>query len=77
MTLRKTVEIEIDIDQIIEEYDLGFELNSNWNTIMLSVNDYVAGFDDCEYYLISFEDREEIARTIAEKLNVPEGEYEE
>ena len=70
MTFTKTVEINIDIDHIIEKYKL--TSNSNWNKIMMSVHDYVAGLDDYEYYLIEYEDREAIAQAIAEKLNIAE-----
>ena len=75
MTLTKTIEINIDIDQIIDEYDL--DSNSSWYRIMVSVDDYVAGFDDCEYYLIEYEDKRAIAQTIAEKLDVYEEDDEE
>lgn len=68
MTLTKTVEIEIDIDQIIDENEL--DSDSKRYEIRDSVIDYVAGLDDCEYYLISYEDEEKIVRIIAEKLGV-------
>lgn len=70
MTLTKTVEIDIDIDQIIEDFKLNS--NSKWNKIMLSVNDYVACFDDNIFYLIEYKDREAIALAIVEKLNIAE-----
>lgn len=75
MTLTKTVEIEINIDYIIEEY--GLDATLNWNSIMLAVDDYVAGLDDCEYYLIDYEDRKRIARMIAKEFDTPEEEDEE
>lgn len=75
MKLVKTVEIDIDIDHIIEMYKL--TSNSKWNTILESVIDYVAGFDDCEYYLISYEDEDTITQIVAAELGVQCGEDEE
>ncbi len=68
MKLTKTVEIEINIDQIIDEYRLNSDVK--WNEILYSVVDYVAGLDDYEYYLISYEDKDRMARIIAGKLGV-------
>lgn len=68
MTLTKTVEIEIDTDLIIEENRL--DSDSQRYEIRYAVINYVAGLDDCEYYLISYKDEEKIVRIIAEKLGV-------
>lgn len=71
MKLIKTVAFDIDIDYIIKEY--GLNSNSNLDTIVLAVRYYIAGFDDEYYDLIdNDEDKEKIARVIAEKLNIGE-----
>lgn len=71
MILVKTVEIDIDINFIIDNYRL--DSNSNWDVIMLAVRKYISCHDDELYdYVDNDEDKRKIAQTIAEKLKKEE-----
>lgn len=66
MTITKTVEIEIYIDGIIEQYDL--DKNSTLDEIAEAVHDYVLGLDDADYYLINELDEENIANAVLHEI---------
>lgn len=66
MTLTKTVTIDIDIEQIIDEYRL--DSNSKGYEIREAISDYVWWFDDFENKLINDHDLRAIERAVLEKL---------
>ena len=54
--------IYIDIFEIIEDYFLN--KNSSKSIIMEAITNYVAGLDDCDYYLIGDREIEKIYNKI-------------
>ena len=70
MTLTKTVEINIDIDQIIDEYHL--DSNSKGYEIREAISDYVWWFDDFENKLITDHDLRAIEQAVFKKLGKKE-----
>lgn len=70
MTLTKTVTIDIDIDQIIDEYHL--DSNSKGYEIREAISDYVWWFDDFESKLITDHDLKAIERAVLKKLGKEE-----
>ena len=66
MKITKTVEIDIYIDGIIEQYDL--DKNSTLDEIAEAVHDYVLGLDDADYYLINELDEENIANAVLHEI---------
>lgn len=66
MTLTKTVTIDIDIEQLIDDYRL--DPNSKGYEIREAVNDYVWWLDDFENRLINYEDLKKIEKAVLEKL---------
>jgi len=70
MTITKTVEIDISIDGIIEQFDL--DKNSSLDEIAEAVHDYVCGLDDVDYNLIWIEDEENIQKAVLAQI-VEEG----
>lgn len=70
MILTKTVEINIDIDQIIDEYHL--DSNSKGYEIREAIGDYVWWFDDFESQLITDRDLKAIEQAVLKKLGKEE-----
>ena len=66
MIITKTVEIEIYIDGIIEQYDL--DKNSTLDEIAEAVHDYVLGLDDADYCLINELDEENIGNAVLHEI---------
>lgn len=64
--LEITTIIPIDEEEIIEDYKL--DKNSSNVDIRTAIFDYVESLDDYDYYLIGFEEREDIFRAIKNKL---------
>ena len=63
-----TRQIEIDEDEIIEDYGLTNE--SRRVDIEEAVNDYVCGLDDVDFYIIGNEEEKQIIDKIVEILGV-------
>lgn len=70
MIITKTVEIDIYIDGIIEQYEL--DKNSTLDEIAEAVHDYTEGLDDADYYLINEQDEEKICHAVLNALEYQE-----
>ena len=64
MELEITTTIWIDVESIVNEYDI--DMNTPYSDIKQSVEDYVSGLDDCEYYMIGGEEVNKIVSAIIE-----------
>ena len=70
MEITKTVTIEIDIDEIVEEY--GLNKKASLKDIYNAVRDYTEGLDDAYYYLINEQDEENICHAVLNALEYQE-----
>ena len=70
MKITKTVRIEIDIDEIIDVYELDKE--ASMEDIYNAVRDYTEGLDDAYYYLIDAQDEENICHAVLNALEEQE-----
>ena len=70
MEITKTVTIEIDIDQIIEDNDLNKQVGLE--DIDDAVQDYIDKLHNIEYYLIDEEDKENICHAVLKALEEQE-----
>ena len=66
MIITKTVEIDICIDGIIEQFNL--DKNSTLDEIAEVVHVFVCGLDDADYYLIDSLDEENIANAVLHEI---------
>ena len=67
MWVEITTGIEVNEHKIIREYDLNNE--SDGIEIRMAVDDYVAGLDDCDHYIMCEEDaQEQVVKRIKEIL---------
>lgn len=70
MEITKTVTIEIDIDEIIDVYEL--DKKASMEDIYNAVRDYTEGLDDAYYYIINEQDEENICRAVLKALEEQE-----
>lgn len=70
MEITKTITIEIEIDEIIENNDLNKETSEE--DIYDAVQDYVDSLHNMEYYLIDDEDKENICQAVLKALEEQE-----
>ena len=69
MYVEVTTGIEVNEKEIIKEYDLNND--SDGIEIRMAVDDYVAGLDDCDYFIMTTEDaQEQVVKKIKELLGV-------
>ena len=69
MYVEVTTGVEINEHEIIREYDLNN--NSDGIEIRMAVDDYVAGLDDYDYFIMTTEDaQEQVVKKIKELLGV-------
>lgn len=69
MYVEVTTGVEINEKEIIKEYDLNND--SDGIDICMAVDDYVAGLDDCDYFIMTTEDaQEQVVKKIKELLGV-------
>lgn len=67
MYVEITTGIDINEKEIIQEYEL--DNNSSGIEIRMAVDDYVAGLDDCDFYIMTQEDaQEQVVNKIKELL---------
>lgn len=66
MNITITRTIFIDIDELIEDFQLNY--NSSDEDISQAVEEYVLGFEDCDYYLIGQEEIEKIEKEVRTKI---------
>ena len=62
MELTITSTVYINLDEIIDSINNGMEIEE-------AVSDYVAGLDDCEYYLVGYDEQEKIIAEIKKILD--------
>lgn len=70
MEITKTVTIDIDVDEIIEVYEL--DKKASLEDIYNAVRDYTEGLDDAYYYIINEQDEENICRAVLKALEEQE-----
>jgi hypothetical protein len=58
--------VYIEIEEIIKDSKL--TINSTDEEIKNAISDYVAGLDDCEYYLIGNDEKEKIFKELKKDL---------
>lgn len=58
--------IYIDLDEIIEEHHL--TKDTSYERIRASVDDYVSGLDDCDYYALNSDNITAITEEVEKKL---------
>lgn len=69
MYVEITTGVDVNEKEIIQEYFL--DNNSNGIEIRMAVDDYVAGLDDCDFYIMTQEDaQEQVVNKIKELLGV-------
>ena len=69
MYVEITTGVDINEKKIIQEYEL--DNNSSGIEIRMAVDDYVAGLDDCDFYIMTQEDaQEQVVNKIKELLGV-------
>ena len=69
MYVEVTTGVEINEHEIIREYDLNN--NSDGIEIRMAVGDYVAGLDDCDYFIMTQEDaQEQVVKRIKDLLGI-------
>ena len=66
MKITKTVQIDIDINDIIETY--GLDTDSELDEIQDAVHDYIRGLDDQDYYLLNDLDEENIGNAVLHEI---------
>ena len=67
--------IYIDVDGIIEDYNLN--ANSNKKEIYDAIHDYACGLDDCDYYAIGYEEETKIYEEIRKRIGEQKSLFEE
>lgn len=69
MYVEITTGVDVNEKKIIQEYEL--DNNSSGIEIRMAVDDYVAGLDDCDFYIMTREDaQEQVVDKIKELLGV-------
>lgn len=69
MYVEVTTGVEINEHKIIREYDLNND--SDGIEIRMAVGDYVAGLDDCDYFIMAQEDaQEQVVKRIKDLLGI-------
>jgi hypothetical protein len=58
--------VYIEVEEIIKDSEL--TINSTDEEIKNAISDYVAGLDDCEYYLIGNDEKEKIFKELKKDL---------
>ena len=66
MDLEVIKSIWVDIERIIEDYELTNQ--SNEKDIINAIKDHVSEADDCDYYLIGEQEKEKIKKEIEKVL---------